>query len=314
MVNSQMKILIVDDLRFNLDALCHILKPGDTPIATEQTGSDPSCYRIHVAKSGKAALKKVVEEKPDLILLDVVMPDMDGFEVLTELKKSKTTCDIPVIFITGLDSVTDEEKGFALGAVDYITKPFHDSLVRARVQTHLKIIEQMRTIEMLGLTDALTVLPNRRGFDNRLIEEWRRSIREQSPMSLLLIDIDHFKEFNDTYGHQQGDTAIQTVARILKSILKRPTDFAARWGGEEFAVILSNTDIHGALSVAEGIRANVETAVIPDNRDVFNEKVTVSIGAASVQPSENGTMHAFIALADKALYAAKEAGRNRVCC
>lgn len=306
MNNEQLKVLIVDDERSNLEVLSRILKPGCVD-------SVHSNYTLSVAKSGQTALAKATSDKPDLILLDIIMPDMSGYEVLSILQESEDTRSIPVIIITGLSSVKEEEKGFAMGAVDYITKPFHSSIVRARVKTQLRIIEQMRTIERLGLIDVLTNITNRRGFDNQITMEWGRAIREKSSISLLMIDIDRFKEFNDTYGHQQGDVILKAVAKILESTLKRPTDFIARWGGEEFAVLLPDAEIDGALKVAESIRENIEAAIFPSICGQTSLNVTVSIGAASMDPVIDSEISDFVGRADKALYAAKEAGRNRVC-
>lgn len=305
MGNDQLKILIVDDERSNLEVLSHILKPGD---------ADPihSNYMLTVTKSGQSALTKVLNDKPDLILLDIIMPDMSGFDVLTVLQCSDITRSIPVIIITGLSSIEEEEKGFAMGAVDYITKPFHSSIVRARVRTHLRIVEQMRTIERIGLIDVLTNITNRRGFDNQITMEWSRAIREKTPVSFLMIDIDKFKELNDTYGHQQGDVILKRIAQILTSTLKRSADFAARWGGEEFAVLLPDTALDGALEVAESIRKNIEAATFPSIRGFSGLKVTVSIGVASESPVFDSVMSDFIGRADKALYASKESGRNKV--
>lgn len=216
-------ILIVDDERSNIDVLMHILKPD---------------YGVRIAKSGSSALKVAREHQPDLILLDVLMPDMSGFDVLRELKESDQTRHIPAIFVTGLSKVEDEERGFHAGAVDYIVKPFNHAIVKARVETHLKIIKQMRMIERLGMIDALTDIANRRSFDNQLLIEWRRAIRENACISLLILDVDHFKRYNDTHGHPQGDRLLQSLGRIIAGSLKRSTDLGARLGGEEFAVIL----------------------------------------------------------------------------
>lgn len=312
MDNYQMKILIVDDERSNLEVLSRILKPAEQYNICGKPDSIHTNYKLCIAKSGQAALRKAIEEKPDLILLDIIMPGMSGFEVLTALKESEITQKIPVIFITGLDSVVHEEKGFLLGAVDYITKPFHSSVVRARVRTHLQIVEQMRTIEMLGLIDTLTGISNRRGFDNQITAEWGRAIRGKMPISLLMIDIDHFKRFNDTYGHPQGDKILRMVANVLDATLKRRADFAARWGGEEFMAILPDTNTDGAFKIAENIRANVEAAEIPLNYGDAPLKATVSIGVVSALPDNNISISDFITRADIALYAAKEAGRNKV--
>lgn len=296
---SDFGILIVDDEKSNLEILSKILQSNHT---------------VYIAKSGETALMRAEKDNPDLILLDIVMPDMDGFEVLSRLKGSDTTRHIPVIFITGLDSVKDEERGFFLGAVDYITKPFHASLVKARVETHLKIVKQMRTIERFGLTDALTELPNRRSFDNQLNIEWGRAARENKPISLLMMDLDNFKIYNDTYGHPQGDVLLRTVAKIFVSTLKRTTDLVFRWGGEEFTVLLPDTDLRGAMTVAEKIRANVEAAIIMRLDNGEPTRVTISIGVESADKFSDISTEDFLLASDKALYTAKESGRNQVAC
>lgn len=290
-------ILVVDDERTNLDVLTFILK---------------NQYNVQVAKSGASALKRARAQKPDLILLDIMMPDMDGFEVLADLKAHDDTRQIPVIFITGLARVEDEEKGFLLGAVDYIVKPFNTSIVKARVRTHMRIVRQIRTIERLGLIDALTDIPNRRSLDQRLDSEWDRCMKSDTPLSLLIVDVDRFKAYNDTYGHPQGDVLLQGLAHTLATTLKRPDDFVARMGGEEFAVLLPYTTHEGAMTIAEEMRANVEAMDIQDASS-SPAPVTISIGVASVVPSPGETVGTFLAAADCALYEAKKNGRNRVC-
>jgi len=247
-------------------------------------------------------VERATRDKPDLILLDIVMPGMSGFDVLSVLKESEITRSIPVICITGLNSVSDEEKGFRMGAVDYITKPFHQSIVKARIETHLNIVEQIRMIEQLCLFDSLTKAPNRRSFDDHMAIEWGRSMREQTYLSILMIDLDHFKKLNDTFGHQHGDTVLKEVANLIKSTIKRSADFFARWGGEEFTVLLPSTMLNGALALAEAIRAKIEA----------ESSVTVSIGVASMTPSPESSITDFITQADKALYDAKRDGRNRI--
>ena len=209
-------ILVVDDDKSSIDVLNRILRP---------------MYTVYVAKTGAMALRRAREDKPDLILLDIVMSDMSGFGVLSELKQSPETRAIPVICITGLNDAKDEEKAFFLGAADYITKPFNNAIVKARVKNQMDAIRHIRTIERLGLIDALTDLPNRRCFDNQIALEWSRATREGTPISLLMIDVDRFKHYNDTYGHPQGDVALQAVARVLAASLHRRTDLAARFGG-----------------------------------------------------------------------------------
>jgi diguanylate cyclase (GGDEF)-like protein len=291
-------ILVVDDERTNLAALNKILSPE---------------YNVFTAKSGKEALARVEDAPPDLILLDIVMPDMNGFDVLARLKESPQTDKIPVIFVTGLRDEEDEERGFALGAVDYITKPFKSAIVLARVRTHIQIVQQMRTIERLGLIDPLTNIANRRSFDDRVELEWRRSIRKKSPISFLMMDLDNFKRYNDTYGHPQGDALLRTVAGIFGAEAKRSSDLAVRLGGEEFGVLLPDTDLDGALDIAERIRRSVEAARIPTADGNAWTSATVSIGAVSAIPSENDALRDFIEKADENLYRAKNTGKNKVC-
>ncbi|MDR3322428.1 MAG: diguanylate cyclase [Synergistaceae bacterium] len=289
-------ILAVDDERANLAVLNRILSAD---------------YTIFTAKSGEEALDRAQKDRPDLILLDIVMPGMNGFDVLTKLKESPHTRNIPVIIVTGLSSEEDEEKGFFLGAVDYITKPFKNAIVLARVRTHIQIIHQIRTIERLGLIDPLTDIANRRSFDDRIDMEWRRSVREGKPISFLMMDLDKFKNYNDTYGHPQGDVLLKTVAKIFAAAARRPSDLAARLGGEEFGILLPDADLESALSIAEKIRSEVEATRIPAP-DGAVTSATISIGAASLIPREGDLAKDFISKADVNLYNAKSTGRNRI--
>ena len=181
-----------------------------------------------ISRNGPRAIELAKEHRPDLILLDVIMPGMTGFEAISKLKESEVASKIPVIFITGLASAEDEEKGVGLGAVDYITKPFHRSIVKAGVNLHIRIIDQMRTIENIGLIGPLTKISNRRGFENQLHVEWGRAFREKTSISILMMDIDKFKNYNDTYGHQQGDVALKAFSDISSKLINRPVDYAAR--------------------------------------------------------------------------------------
>jgi diguanylate cyclase (GGDEF)-like protein len=240
------------------------------------------------------------------------MPDMDGYQVFSTLQNMDKTAHIPVIFITGLNNRQDEKRGLQMGAVDYISKPFDDMVVRLRIHHQIRIINQLRTIEHLSMIDQLTGIPNRRNFDNRLRIEWGRAIRESLPMSLLLIDVDHFKIYNDTYGHQNGDQALCQVARVLVQTLKRVTDFAARWGGEEFVTLLPNADDCGGMIIGEEIRENIAAAEMAcDNGCVT--KLTASIGISTQTPTSSCSIDEFFSKADRALYKAKNSGRNRVC-
>ena len=280
------KVLIVDDENSNIMALTHILRND---------------YTVFAAKNGGDAIFASKRHQPDIILLDILMPEMDGYAVIAELRSLEETKNIPVIFITGLSSAEDEEKGLTLGAADYISKPFSPAIVKLRVHNQMKMLEQLHTIERLSMTDILTELPNRQNFDSRLNMEWHRALREKTTLSVLIIGIDNFKNYNDEHGHQQGDSALKTLAEILKDTMKRPGDFAARWDGDEFIVLLPNTDLSGATEIAQDIHTSVESTMVP---------ITVSIGVNS----EGDTPDQFISRADTALYSAKTKGKNRVCC
>jgi len=298
MENERMNsILIVDDEVLNLKMLRSVLHEE---------------YTVYTAKDGLSAIEIATSNKPDLILLDILMPEMDGYEVLAILKSNVTTRHIPIIFITGLDSKAEEEKGLSMDAADYISKPFSPGIVNLRVRNQIQLVNQIRTIELLSNLDQLTQIPNRRSLDQQLFSEWGRSMRENIPLSLLMIDVDKFKKYNDTYGHLQGDKVLKMVAKTVVATLHRAGDFAARFGGEEFCVLLPGADIEGAVLVAEQIRAAVQSMVI-QCEDGSGSKVTVSIGAHSLAPEGLAdTIPDLIDKADSALYAAKEAGRNCV--
>jgi len=268
-------------------------------------------YAIYTETNGNKAIEKAKECKPDLILLDINIPDMDGYRTLSELKNCEETSKIPVIFIAGFDNEENEEKALLLNASDYIKKPINPTIVKLRVRNQIQFLNQIRSIERLSLIDQLTGIPNRRSFDERLQMEWKRAKREQMSISLLMLDLDKFKYINDTYGHQQGDIVLQAVAKNLQQAFNRPADFTARWGGEEFVVLLPNTHLSGAMNIAEKIRSGVEKMEIPYYEGIII-KLTVSIGVNSLVPEQNSSINAFISNADKALYAAKDAGRNKI--
>ena len=290
-------VLIVDDSNGNIIALTDILK---------------SEYTIYAAKNGQKAVELAEEFLPNVILLDIVMPEMDGYETIAMLKSSEKAKDIPVVFITSLNNFEDEEKGLELGAADYISKPFSPAIVKLRVGNQIKMFELLHSIEQLSLEDQLTGIPNRRSFDRQISREWKRAARDKKLLSILLMDIDKFKVYNDTYGHQQGDIALQSFAKVFDKTLKRPGDFGARWGGEEFIALLPDTDLKSALDIAEQIRKNTEDTEILC-ADGLTTKVTVSIGVNTYTPGDSNTIDSLISGADTALYAAKNKGRNRVC-
>jgi len=291
-----------------------VLIIDDTPMQLVELGRILSSrYEVKIAKSGEEGLKLLKEHNIDLILLDLVMPGMSGFEVLACIKESEETAHIPVIFITGSSLAENEEKALSLGAVDYIHKPFVDVVVNLRVGIHLRLIEQMKFIENISLTDGLTGIGNRRNFDQTVKAEWNHARRAKEHFSMLLLDIDKFKLFNDTYGHLSGDLSLKTVAGVIDDSLERESDTVFRWGGEEFAVLLPCTPTKGAVMVAERIRENV--AAMPIRHGDQTTSVTISIGVGSIVPPDASFEEAFTEFSvriDQALYRAKEKGRNRV--
>ncbi|RMF26384.1 MAG: diguanylate cyclase [Cyanobacteria bacterium J083] len=439
-VSSQANILIVDDIQDNLRFLSNIFK---------QQG-----YQVRSVTNGELALKTIEAKLPDIILLDIMMPIMDGYQVCQILKSSDTTRDIPIIFLSALDETFDKLRAFELGGVDYITKPFYIEEVIARVEAHLTIQRQKErlkkeieahkrkdellqgvlnsssdgvaafesirnekgqivdfiwlianpmatmtmgktTQQLIGSTllqdsstkifqklfpslvtvvenssvleeeyyyqedafagwlhiiavklgdgfaltfrditerkqlelslkdanrqlqeeanvDSLTKIANRRRFDEYLAQEWQRCIREQKPLSLILCDVDYFKLYNDTYGHQAGDDCLTQIAQAIKAAVKRPGDLAVRYGGEEFAVILPNTNARGAFKVAEAIRNIVKQKAIPHVLSQISEYVTLSLGIASTVPDRDSFPDTIISSADQALYDAKKQGRDRL--
>ena len=309
MSSEGFKILIVDDSILNEEMLRVML----TADMTVSDGAGQDHYILDFAKTGTQALEMIAENRPDLILLDIVMPGMSGFDVLARLQESESTKSIPVIFITGLNDESNEERGLICGAVDYITRPFHKAVVLARIRTHKRIVEQMRLIEIYSLIDPLTNISNRRSFDFQIKEIWGRAARKKESVSVLMLDVDNFKNYNDTYGHQQGDAALKVIANTITTALKRSSDMAFRWGGEEFAAVLVDTTLDGAVIVAERIRESVEGAAIPDIGGGAPHNITVSVGVASQNPGNDNNYPELIRLADLALYNAKNSGRNRVC-
>ena len=269
-------------------------------------------YEILAATSGQEALEIAARCSPDLILLDVVMPVMDGYEVCRRLRESNVTNKIPLIFITAKRETGEEEYGLKQGAIDYITKPFELSIVRARVRNHMNLKHKTDLLESLAALDGLTGIPNRRRFDEVLEMEWKRALRNQTPLSLIMVDVDNFKQYNDHYGHGAGDDCLKQLSMVLLSSMVRPGDMAARYGGEEFVVILPQTEPEGAMQVAERIRAQVDELGIPHINSAVAGHVTVSVGCATTVPTINTLVESLLVSADKKLYKAKHEGRNRV--
>ncbi len=291
------KVLIVDDQPLNL------------VFATAELES--VCHPLQ-ARGGEEALELARREHPDLILLDVRMPGMDGFEVCRRLKQDPDTADITVIFLTVLDEETDEEYGLNLGAIDYINKPFSPALLRARVRNHLLMQHQRRQLERNAQIDGITGIANRRGFDRNLQVQWLDHQASAAPLALLLIDIDFFKELNDRCGHQRGDDTLKQVAEVIAGQMRSDDHLATRYGGDEFACILPHTDTQEAQLVGEQIREAVLALRMPHPGSPVSPWVTVSIGVSSFVPDDGESSSTLVTLADQSLYQAKANGRNNV--
>ena len=290
-------VLVVDDEKPNRDLLVELLKHD---------------CRVILAKNGTQALDRAHEMQPDLILLDVLMPDMSGYQVIQTLKHDDATRQIPVIFISALDAPEDEERGLDLGAVDYITKPFHPSIVRKRVRNHLQSVHHRHLLENLAMIDSLTEIANRRRYDEALENEWRRCARSNCPLSLAIIDVDHFKAYNDRLGHAAGDGILRNIATTLTGFMRRPGDLAARYGGEEFILLLPQVDADAAAHLANEIRTAVEAMRLPHPDSPVSQYVTISLGGMTATPHDGQVDPQFFRNADTALYTAKAKGRNRV--
>ncbi|MGD9948051.1 MAG: diguanylate cyclase [Desulfobulbus sp.] len=296
-MESRNKVLIIDDEPANIKILAEALRAE---------------YETLFATNGERGLRLAVEQLPDLILLDIMMPGIDGYAVCRALKADNRIKNIPVIFITARSQLEDELHGLSLGAVDYITKPFQAPIVKARVRTHLDLKRKYDLLESLAALDGLTEIANRRRFDEALEEEWSRCLRSLLPLSLVMMDIDFFKPFNDHYGHTTGDDCLRRVARAIKRCLPRGGDLAARYGGEEFVGLLPETDSKGTLEVAERLRNAVDQLNIPHERSSVADHITMSLGVATTVPSNKKDHLVLVKSADARLYQAKANGRNQV--
>ncbi|MFC3122398.1 diguanylate cyclase [Agaribacter flavus] len=298
MTDLKPKILIVDDERLNIRLLYEGLKDE---------------YQIIVGSTGRDAIRLATKELPDLVLLDIGLDDISGHEVCKALKANPTTKNIPIIFVTAQDTYEDELKGLELGAIDYFRKPFSIPLVRVRVRNQIELKRKTDMLQYLSSIDGLTGLANRRQFDEHLSSTVRYADRQHRGLCLLMIDIDRFKQYNDLYGHVRGDDALKVVARVLKKCAARPLDFIARFGGEEFIILLTDSSPEEGALVAERIREQVEKLFIPHEGSEYGF-LSVSVGVANIKPDvgEHIDERAFVEHADTCLYFAKESGRNRV--
>ncbi len=320
-------ILIVDDQPANLLALEALLEDLD--------------LRIITATSGNQALSLMLEHDFALVLLDVQMPDMDGFEAATLMRGRKETRHVPIIFVTALNRGKKHIfKGYEAGAVDYLAKPIDSEILKSKVRIFLELDRQKKLLEEhailldlkvrelleaqhqlkeanvqlehLSVLDGLTGIPNRRRFDDFFNLEWRRATREHTPLSLIIIDIDYFKAYNDRYGHQAGDECLKLVSAALGKALMRPTDLIARYGGEEFVAVLPETAPKGALHIARLLHRNMEKLAIPHADSTVADHVTISLGVSTTVPTQDTKPTVLLETADQALYRAKQEGRNRI--
>jgi diguanylate cyclase (GGDEF)-like protein len=291
------RLLVVDDQPINIQVMYQAFA-GD--------------FQVFMATSGEQALTICRSNPPDLVLLDIVMPGMDGFEVCSRLKADAATSHIPVIFVTAHNDPAEETHGLSVGAVDFISKPVNPAVVRARVKTQLTVKFQSDVLRKLVFLDGLSGVFNRRYFDQQIAAEWARSVRASSPLSLLLLDVDYFKLYNDRYGHQAGDDTLRLIAVTLKSTLRRPADLVARYGGEEFACILPETSFEDALGLARTLENKIRECAIAHENSTVAPIVTVSIGVATREGNTDGDAPALIGLADNQLYQAKRSGRGCV--
>jgi diguanylate cyclase (GGDEF)-like protein len=331
----QQTLLIVDDIPDNITLLLKFLTEAG--------------FKVLVAKEGNSALRKAEYAHPDLILLDVMMPNINGFEVCKILKSQPSTQEIPIIFMTALSDTVDKIKGFSLGAVDYLTKPVKYEEALVRINTHIKMSQQKQHIqeqnlelnllnqklekitgklkertailekancelERLNALDCLTQIANRRRFEQYLLSEWAELSITKLPLSLIFADIDYFKHYNDHYGHQAGDQCLRQVAQAINCAAKRLSYLVARYGGEEFVVLLPNTEIEEAIQLASCIQNTVQKLKMPTAYTLASEYVSLSVGVSCLIPDEKTTAKTLVKKADDALYEAKKQGRNRVVC
>jgi diguanylate cyclase (GGDEF)-like protein len=292
------KLLVVDDQAINIQALYQAFAAD---------------HQVFMATNGEQALALSASKQPDLMLLDVMMPGMDGYEVCRQLKADPETRDIPVIFVTAHSDEEAEARALDAGAVDFITKPINPRIVRARVKTHLTLKAQTDLLRHWVYIDGLTGVHNRRYFDERLAVEWRRASRGAVPLSLVMMDVDFFKRYNDRYGHQAGDDCLRRVAIALKASLARAGDLLARYGGEEFVCLLPDTDLAGAMHVAETLGVAIDAQRIEHADSDVAPMVSISLGVCTRAGDAEGSADKLLRQADAQLYRAKTLGRHRAC-
>lgn len=310
---DELKVLVVEDSKVTMKALCsYLARMGiDEPLT---------------AVTGQAAVDIFRKERPDIVLLDAILPDIDGFEVAKQIRGMEKGEEwAAIIFLTSMDKDEDVARGIEAGGDDYLLKPISAAVLAAKIRAMGRLVEKQRSLvevaqkqnvankklQRLSTVDGLTGIGNRRLFDEFALREWRRCLRMNKPLSIVMLDVDHFKLYNDTYGHQAGDVCLKTVATQVARSAPRAGDLAARYGGEEFAMILGETALDGATWVANHICQQIAERKMPHSASPFKH-VTVSCGVASVIPQADISLAGLIKAADNALYMAKAQGRNMV--
>lgn len=309
---AELKVLVVEDSKVTLKAICTYLERMDIHALTAETG--------------KEALEIYRRERPDIILLDGRLPDIDGFEVAAEIRAMEKKKDwSAIIFLTSMTKDEDLARGIEAGGDDYLMKPISEIVLKAKVNAMRRLLEMQRSLlelthklnqankelQLLSATDGLTGLSNRRMFDELSLREWRRCDRMNKSISLVMVDVDYFKLYNDNYGHQAGDECLREVAAQLRRAAPRASDVVARYGGEEFVMVLGETDMDGAKWVANHLRQRIDDLKMPHLASPL-KNVTVSCGVASILPKDNLNLETLLQSSDYALYQAKLVGRNRV--
>lgn len=311
----ELKVMVVEDSKVTMKALTNYLKRMGV--------TNPL-----MAVTGEEAIALFRKHRPDIVLLDAILPDIDGFDIAREFRGMEKGDEwAAIIFLTSMDKDEDVERGIEAGGDDYLLKPISEVVLRAKVNAMLRLVEMQRALvdvtqelndankelQRLSTTDGLTGISNRRFFDEISVREWRRCERMKKPLAIVLLDVDHFKKYNDTYGHQAGDECLKAVAAQVARAAPRASDLAARYGGEEFVLVLGETTTDGAKWVANHICQHVADLNMPHSASSFGH-VSVSCGVASILPLEGMTFDVLLKIADEALYKAKEQGRNRVVC
>lgn len=298
MIEKHATILVVDDERINIQILNNAL--GDE-------------YNILAAMTGEQAIKVASESLPSLILLDIVLPDISGHDVCRELKSNKLTQHIPIIFITAQSGADDELVGLELGATDYFRKPFVLPLIKVRIRNQIDLVQKTAELERLAWIDGLTGISNRRRFDQRYFDACKYAKRNKRRISVILLDIDFFKQYNDHYGHVKGDEVLKKVAQALDQSASRPLDLVARYGGEEFAILLTDSSESEGALLAEKAREKIEELAIPHIKSTIHKALTISVGVTtSSNEGSEFDCRQLLETADRCLYEAKSMGRNTV--